>query len=195
MAYKERKIDLGKTKLAALILGLILCFWLVFNWLGTSSGHRQSLASWVQQNELHAQSLAAKGKLAYQLPRNTVYHPAAFQAKRDPFHSFVTVVNVQKLGARGPNLQAPLARRYPVSEIRLVGFLSDGSAHGYWLAVCVTPKGKTFLVRDGDLIGRRPNRVLEIRQKTLGKGYMIVRHPYVIINGKLRYHNIRIRQS
>jgi Tfp pilus assembly protein PilP len=178
----------------SLLLLFSLGFWSYEQFFSAPGKPPLSLHGWVAQGEIRAQRLTREGKRIDRLPPMQTYRPVSFHPKKDPFHSFViSVPKEQSLAPVAFHRHAPLARRYPLSAFHLVGFIGSGIARDR--AVCILPNGNSLLLHVGEIVGRRPNRVLEVHPQLLGRGYVLVRHPYARIAGKIQVHIVKIRQN
>lgn len=84
-----------------------------------------------------------------------------------------------------------------LSSMMLMGFmqLKTGKDVKLWHAILVLPNGITAALYTGKMIGRKQNVVLHIQPKALGRGYIIVQHPTVFVDGVEQFARIKIEQQ
>jgi type IV pilus assembly protein PilP len=110
-----------------------------------------------------------------------VYDPVG---RRDPFRSFI----LDRLRDDDAETKGPL-EEYDLSQLEVAGMVWRGEKRR---ALVTDPSGQSYVVEEGDRIGKNDGRVLEIGDST-----MRVREEYVDFHGEKTSKEIdmRIRQS
>ncbi len=122
------------------------------------------------------------------------YTPIPFvPLPQSPFHSFITPAPVvEKVQSATVNLNAPPLQRYPLTELKLQGFIL--SPTGRQLAVLVTPTDAVYTAGVGSVIGLHNDAIIALHiPKDMHKGSIDVRKPFEKVNGVTKYTVVNIK--
>jgi Tfp pilus assembly protein PilP len=104
--------------------------------------------------------------------------------KRDPFRSFI----LDRLNERESDIESPL-EKFDLGQLELSAVVWEAAKKR---ALILDPSGQTYIVAEGDPIGKNDGEVISI-----GDSVMLVRESYVDFHGtqSVKEIEMRIRQS
>ncbi len=156
--------------------------------------HFLSTGSSMSELQQWVKSLSQSKGVVEKLSPEPRYSPTPFvPLPQSPFHSFISPAPVvEKVQSVTVNLNAPPLQRYPLSELKLQGFIM--SPNGQQLAVLVTPADEVYTAGVGSVIGIHKDTIVALHApKELHKGSIDVRKPFEKINGVTQYTVVHMK--